>query len=228
MKYIMKRKYALALIGILFLSLFATEAVASDIEEVVVVGANETFGSSQPEYDNSLLEAVDVFSVFQPGGPGGFAGVSLNGTDVKHTAVFRNGIPVNDPGGGWFDFGTELPTFQDFTIISGPNSVLFGSSAMAGTVLMVDTFSPHFFTKGGDNKYLLSGGNEYVQLSHYKGSNGSARTDNNEKDWFENTTLKTNYQVGDWKLVSSYQDYTYDYDNCWFGIDGNDCVHQGE
>ena len=116
---IVNKKYALALIGILFLSLIATEAVASDIEEVVVVGANETFGSSQPEYDNSLLEAVDVFSVFQPGGPGGFAGVSLSGTDVKHTAVFRNGIPVNDPGGGWFDFGTELPTFQDFTIISG-------------------------------------------------------------------------------------------------------------
>ena len=224
----MKRKYALALIGILFLSLLATEAVGDEIEEIIVVGANETFGSSQPEYDNSLLEAVDVFSVFQPGGPGGFAGVSLSGTDVKHTAVFRNGIPVNDPGGGWFDFGTELPTFQDFTIISGPNSVLFGSSAMAGTILMEDTFSPHFFTKGGDNKYLLSGGNEYVQLAHYKGSNGSARTDNNEKDWFENTTLKTNYQAGDWKFVSSYQDYTYDYDNCWFGVDGNDCVQDGE
>ena len=126
MKFSMKRKYVVIL-GILFLSLMATEAVGDEIEEIIVVGANETFGSSQPEYDNSLLEAVDVFSVFQPGGPGGFAGVSINGTDVKHTAVFRNGIPVNDPGGGWFDFGTELPTFQDFTIISGPNSVLFGS-----------------------------------------------------------------------------------------------------
>ena len=227
MKFSMKRKYVVIL-GILFLSLMATEAVGDEIEEIIVVGANETFGSSQPEYDNSLLEAVNVYSVFQPGGPGGFAGVSINGTDVKHTAVYRNGIPVNDPGGGWFDFGTELPTFQDFTIISGPNSVLFGSSAMAGTILMEDTFSPHFFTKGGDNRYLLSGGNEYVQLAHYKGSNGSARTDNNEKDWFENTTLKTNYQAGDWKFVSSYQDYSYDYDNCWFGIDGNDCVQQGE
>mgnify|MGYP001356440649 FL=1 len=227
MKFIMKRKYAV-IIGILFLSLMATESVAEEIEEIVVVGATETYGSSQPEYDNSLLEAIDVYSVFQPGGPGGFAGVSVNGTDVKHTAVFRNGVPVNDPGGGWFDFGTELPTFQNFTIISGPNSVLFGSSAMAGTILMEDTFSPHFFTKGGDNRYLLSGGNEYVQLAHYKGSNGSARTDNDERDWFENTTLKTNYQTGDWKMVSTYQDYSYDYDNCWFGLDGNDCVQEGE
>ena len=67
---------------------------------------------------------------------------------------------------------------------------------------MEDTFSPHFFTKGGSNRYLLSGGNEYVQLAHYKGSNGSTRTDNTEKDWFENTTLKTNYETGDWKFVS--------------------------
>ena len=57
---------------------------------------------------------------------------------------------------------------------------MFGSSAMAGTVLMEDTFSPHFFTKVGSNRYLISGGNEYVQLSSYKGSDGSARTDNNE------------------------------------------------
>ena len=47
-------------------------------------------------------------------------------------------------------------------------------------------------------------------------------------EWFENTTLKTNYQAGDWKFVSVYQDYTYDYDNCWFGVDGNDCVQEGE
>ena len=103
MKFSMKRKYVVIL-GILFLSLMATEAVGDEIEEIIVVGANETFGSSQPEYDNSLLEAVNVYSVFQPGGPGGFAGVSINGTDVKHTAVYRNGIPVNDPGGGLFDF----------------------------------------------------------------------------------------------------------------------------
>ena len=37
MKFDMKRKYAVIL-GILFLSLLATEAVGSEIEEVVVIG----------------------------------------------------------------------------------------------------------------------------------------------------------------------------------------------
>ena len=223
----MKRKYVVIL-GILFLSVIATEAVANEIEEVVVVGANTSVGSSQPEYDNSVLEAVQMFRVFQPGGVGGFVGATLNGTDVKHTAVYRNGIPVNDPGGGWFDFGTEIPSFQDFTIISGPNSVLFGSSAMAGTILMEDSFNKHFFVKGGSDRYMLLGGNEYFQVAHYKGSNGSVRTDNEEQDWFENTTLKSSVDYGDWKIVSTYQDYTYDYDNCWFGVDGNDCVQDGQ
>ena len=41
MKFSMKRKYVVIL-GILFLSLMATEAVGDEIEEIIVVGANET------------------------------------------------------------------------------------------------------------------------------------------------------------------------------------------
>ena len=140
------KKYAI-FFGILFLSLVAAESVAEEIEEVVVVGSSIKVGASQPEYDGSLLEAVQPFRVFQPGGLGGFVGATLHGTDVKHTAVYRNGIPVNDPGGGWFDFGTELPMFQDIRIITGPNSVLFGSSAMGGTILLEDSFYREVFHK---------------------------------------------------------------------------------
>ena len=60
---------------------------------------------------------------------------------------------------------------------------------------MEDTFPTHFFMKGGDDRYLISGGNDYFQLAHYKGSNGSARSDNNEEDWFENTTKKLKQQT---------------------------------
>ena len=225
---LVKRKYAVSILGVLLLSLMATEVQGYEIEEVVVIGANESVGSSQPEYDGSVIEAVQPFRVFTAGGVGGFASVTRLGTDSKHTAVYRNGIPVNDPGGGWFDFGTELPMFQDFRIISGPNSVMFGSSAMAGTVLMEDTFNPHFFAKGTEDRYYVTGGTEWFQLGHYKGSNGSVRTDNNEEDWYENNTIKLKGENDNWKVVSTFQDYKYDYDNCWFGVDGNDCVQEGE
>ena len=116
---------ALLLVGLFFVT---TPGSASDVEEVVVVGANIAQGYSQPEYDGSVIEALDPTRVFQPGGVGGFVGATTHGTDVKHTAVYRNGIPVNDPGSGWYDFGTEVPTFQTFKTISGPNSTLYGLS----------------------------------------------------------------------------------------------------
>ena len=214
---------------VVLFSLWATSAYGA-VEEVVVIGSQKEIGSSQPEYDDSAIEAVQMFNVFQAGGLGGFAAVARHGTDTKHTAVYRNGVPVNDPSGGWFDFGTELPTFQNYQIISGPNSVMFGSSAMAGTVLMEDTFDPRFFYKGGEDRSLIIGGNEFFQFSHYKGSNGSVRTDNEETDWFENTTLKTKYETDNWTTIATVQDYSYDYDNCYMPdwSVSNNCIQDGQ
>ena len=218
---------ALLLVGLFFVT---TPGSASDVEEVVVVGANIAQGYSQPEYDGSVIEALDPTRVFQPGGVGGFVGATTHGTDVKHTAVYRNGIPVNDPGSGWYDFGTEVPTFQTFKTISGPNSTLYGSSSMAGTILMEDTFDGNnFFTKGGDGLFFVQGGTDWFHLSRYKGSNGSVKTDNNEEDWFENVTLKTKTELGNWKIINVLQDYKYDYDSCydssWSKIDT--CTQEG-
>ena len=118
---------ALLLVGLTFVT---TPVSASDIEEIIVVGSNETIGYSDAEYDNSIIEALDPTRVYQPGGVGGFVGATTHGTDVKHTTVYRNGVPVNDPGSGWYDFGTEVPTFQTYKIISGPNSTLYGSLSL--------------------------------------------------------------------------------------------------
>jgi len=217
-------KYALIILGILFLCMIASEAVASDLEEIIVVGAKESIGYSQPEYDNSVIEGLDSTKIYQPGGVGGFAGHSPNGTDVKHTAVYRNGIPVNDPGSGWYDFGTDLPSFQSYKTIHGPNSSLYGSSSMAGTILIEDNFDGReFFLKTGEKLNYLIGGTDWFQVSRYKGSNGSVKTDNNEEDWFENTTLKTNTEWKQWKVISVMQDYKYDYDACG----SNDCTQKG-
>lgn len=220
---------ALLFVGLLATGLLMSAvAKASDIEEVIVIGANTSYGYADPETDYSLIEALDPTRTYQPGGIGGFVGATTHGTDTKHTTVYRNGIPVNDPGSGWYDFGTELPTFQTMTAISGPNSALYGSSSMAGTILMEDNFDgKNMFMRLGDDMYSIQGGTESFHLSTYKGSNGSVRTDNTEEDWFENVTLKTKKEFGQWNMITVLQDYKYDYDNCWFGLDGNDCVQEG-
>ena len=222
-------KYVLHFAVIILLAMLSVKAMASDIEEVIVIGANISNGYSNPETDTSLIEALDPTRIYQPGGLGGFVGATPNGTDVKHTTVYRNGIPVNDPGSGWYDFGTETPTFQSFKIISGPNSALYGSSSMAGTILMEDHFDGNnMFIKTGDGLYSIQGGTDWFHLSSYKGSNGSVKTDNTEEDWFENVTLKTKSQYGQFDVITVLQDYTYDYDSCWQGWNkSDDCVQEG-
>tara|TARA_R110002050_G_scaffold120149_2_gene238086 strand:- start:3156 stop:4718 length:1563 start_codon:yes stop_codon:yes gene_type:complete len=226
----MMYKYVLHFAVIILLAMLSVKALASDIEEVIVIGANISNGYSNPETDSSLIEALDPTRIYQPGGLGGFVGATPNGTDVKHTTVYRNGIPVNDPGSGWYDFGTETPTFQTLKMISGPNSALYGSSSMAGTILMEDNFDGNnFFTKAGDGLFYVQGGTESWHLSRYKGSNGSVKTDNNEEDWFENVTLKTKTEIGNWKVINVLQDYSYDYDSCYDSSFAkvNTCTQEG-
>ena len=150
---------ALLFVGLLATGLLMSAvAKASDIEEVIVIGANTSYGYADPETDYSIIEALDPTRTYQPGGIGGFVGATTHGTDTKHTTVYRNGIPVNDPGSGWYDFGTELPTFQTMTTISGPNSALYGSSSMAGTILMEDNFDgKNMFMRLGDDMYSIQG-----------------------------------------------------------------------
>ena len=103
---------------LIFVVFLATSLSAeAKVEEIVVVGANVSYGYSDPETDESVIEAIEPIKVYTPGRIGGFAGASINGTDTKHTAVYRNGIPVNDVGNGWYDFGTELSQNQIYRII---------------------------------------------------------------------------------------------------------------
>ena len=212
---------------IMLLLLLPTVALA-EVEEIVVVGAKISEGYSDPAHDNSAIEGIESTKVYTPGGPGGFTAVGLNGTDSKHTAIYRNGVPVNDPASGWYDFGIDLPTWQEYKKITGPNSVLFGSSSMAGTVLIEDTFDKHVFYKGSDSSQFITGGNEWFQIARYKGSIGSVKTTNTEEDWYDNTTLKTKANYAGFDVVMVSQDYSYDYDDCLPSpIEYNDCNQSG-
>ena len=223
-KYI---KY-LAVAAIVAVILLFSQTAHTIVEEILVVGSKISTGYSDPAHDNSTIEAIESTELYTPGGPGGFAAVGLNGTDSKHTTVYRNGVPVNDPSSGWYDFGIDLPMWQTYQKISGPNSVLFGSSSMAGTILIEDTFDKHVFYKGGDALQFITGGNDWFQIARYKGSIGSVKTTNDEEDWYENTTLKTKSNIAGFDVVLVSQDYSYDYDDCLVStVEYNDCNQSG-
>ena len=59
------------------------------------------------------------------GGYGAFMGYTDRGTQTVHTTIYRNGVPANDAGSGWYDFGHDFATGNEkVKIVNGPNSVL--------------------------------------------------------------------------------------------------------
>jgi len=202
----------------------------ADVEETIVIGSKVYNGYGDPTYDNNLLESIDYTKRYVAGGLGGFHGIQLNGTDSKHTAVYKNGVPVNDPSSGWYDFGNDLPAFQNIKLISGPNSVQYGSGSMAGAVLIEDNFERNLSARFGEHESLLVASYEWypnahevgVQVAHYNGSTGSAMTYNNELDWYENTTVKFAYANEFAKINVETIDYDSDYDQCWWMLPPNE------
>ena len=57
----------------------------------------------------------------------------------------------NLPGSAWYDFGTDLATGQEVKIISGANSVVYGSGSIAGTVLIKDNI-PQVLQQGLEHR----------------------------------------------------------------------------
>ena len=206
------------------LAMLSLGAYAEEIEETIVVGSKVYTGYGDPTYDNNLLESIDYTKRYIAGGMGGFHRIQLNGTDTKHTAVYKNGVPVNDPSSGWYDFGNDLPAFQNIKLISGPNSVQFGSGSMAGAVLIEDNFERSVSARFGEHESSLVASYEWypeaqevgVQVAHYNGTTGSAMTYNNELDWYENTTVKFAYANEYGKINLESINYDSDYDQCWW------------
>lgn len=149
--------------AIAFLSTFgvaglaaAQEPVESQIDEIVVVDsriASERYRVGEqvtvdrddidalvPANVEQLLEQLPGISVNRPGGPGGVSEVFLRGAESNFTAVYLDGVRVNDPTntrGGSFDFSTLATSeLQRLDIAMGAMSALYGSDAMAGVIRM--------------------------------------------------------------------------------------------
>lgn len=116
--------------------LWIAYAMASDIEEVLVVGQQEEIVETNPATDTNILTAIVPAFTYNAGGYGGAAFYNERGAQTVHTAVFRNGIPANEPGGSWYNFGHDITSGERVKVISGSNAVMYGSGAMAGTVLI--------------------------------------------------------------------------------------------
>src|SRR5687767_11646063 len=80
------------------------------------------------------LRSLPGVMIVQTGSTGGLTTMYMRGGDRGYTRVLVDGVPVNEPGGG-FDLA-QLSTYdiERVEIVRGPASVLYGSDAVTGVV----------------------------------------------------------------------------------------------
>lgn len=115
-----------------------------------------------------LAEGVFATSI---GGPGTEASVKMRGAAAKHTMVLIDGVIVNSPTTGVYDFANlTTENIDRIEIVRGAQSMLYGSDAMGGVI--------NIYTKRGGDKFTSSAFVEYgsfasiregIQVSGAKG-----------------------------------------------------------
>jgi vitamin B12 transporter len=108
---------------------------------VTVVTAKD-IATQQYRTAPDILATVPGLNVVQTGGPGGQTSVFMRGTNSNHTKVLIDGIDVSDPStpNGAFDYAHLLAAdIQQFEVLRGPQSGLYGSDAIGGVISIVTT-----------------------------------------------------------------------------------------
>ncbi len=111
----------------------------------VVVLERPAIERSVPADAEQLLRELPGVSLFRPGGPGGVSEVFVRGGESNFTAVYVDGVRLNDTTntrGGSFDF-SSLPAFrvERLELAPGAMSAIYGSDTMAG-VIRIETAWP--------------------------------------------------------------------------------------
>ncbi|MSR15565.1 MAG: TonB-dependent receptor [Gammaproteobacteria bacterium] len=138
----------------------------------VTVISRETIEARNPRYVTDLLRDVPGFAVSRLGGAGKQTQLRVRGAEAHHVMVLIDGVEANDFSlDDAFDFAhLQADEIERIEIVRGPQSALWGSDALAGTINII--------TREADKALTARGGVEYgsFDTETFKGSVGTQQT----------------------------------------------------
>jgi vitamin B12 transporter len=113
------------------------EAIEETTSNVTVINSRDIQKMNVP-FVADVLRTVPDLNLIQNGGVGKVATVLLRGGDSTHTLVLIDGVRVNSTTTGSFDFsGIDVNDIERIEIVKGPQSIIYGSEAMAGVINII-------------------------------------------------------------------------------------------
>ncbi len=115
--------------------------LADTPSSVAVLGREDIAASAAPTLDDTLRQ-VPGFSIFRRSSSRNAnpttQGVSLRGvgsSGASRTLVMLDGVPLNDPFGGWVQWNRVSPVaIEQVEVVRGGASNLYGTGALSGTI----------------------------------------------------------------------------------------------
>lgn len=179
------------------------ERIESVASSVTVITAEE-IEAKQVTTVLEVLRSVKGFDVVQNGGVGKRTSIFVRGGNSGHILVMIDGIQVNSPTTGSYDFANlTVDNIDRIEIIRGPQSTLYGSDAMAGVINIISkegkgSLQWQISGEGGTyntKKISLSASgssektNYSFSASRFKTDGFSVAKDLDEDDGYENTSF---------------------------------------
>jgi vitamin B12 transporter len=145
-----------------------------------------------------LLRSFAGLEIVQSGSRGKASSIFIRGANSNQCLVMLDGVPVNDPTTGAFDFSELSPAnIERIEIVRGPHGILYGSSAIGGVINIITSTGA-----GGTKRSASLAGGSYrtaegaISLSggeksyHYSYTLSGARSDGlAANDFYRNLTF---------------------------------------
>ncbi len=102
--------------------------------DLAVVGQSR-LATDHAYFVSDALRETPALGVQRSGGIGTLTAIRVRGADTRHSLVLFDGIPLDGPWVGSYDFADLMnPGFRRVEVLGGPASALYGSGAMGGVI----------------------------------------------------------------------------------------------